>query len=99
MQQTTLTAATTTTHKVGVVIGLDLGDRWSRCCVLDDAGAVLEEDRLRSHAEGAAGEVRNSSLHAGRDRDGNALTLGEPIACERWPLCSGGQCPQAADDL
>jgi transposase len=33
------------------VIGLDLGDRWSRYCVLDSAGAILEEDRVRSSAE------------------------------------------------
>src|SRR6266576_501433 len=31
-----------------VVIGLDLGDRWSRYCVLDNAGVVLEENRVRS---------------------------------------------------
>jgi transposase len=33
------------------VIGLDLGDKWSRYCVLDCAGAILEEDRVRSSAE------------------------------------------------
>ena len=31
-----------------MVIGLDLGDRWSRYCMLDNAGAVLEENRVRS---------------------------------------------------
>jgi transposase len=34
-----------------VVIGLDLGDKWSRYCVLDSAGVILEEDRVRSNAE------------------------------------------------
>jgi transposase len=33
------------------VIGLDLGDKWSRYCVLDSAGAIVEEDRVRSTAE------------------------------------------------
>ena len=33
------------------VIGLDLGDKWSRYCVLNEAGTVLEEDRVRSHSE------------------------------------------------
>jgi transposase len=33
------------------VIGLDLGDKWSRYCVLDCAGVILEEDRVRSSAE------------------------------------------------
>ena len=27
------------------VIGIDLGDRWSRYCVLDAAGTVVEEDQ------------------------------------------------------
>ena len=29
-------------------IGIDLGDRWSRYCVLDGAGAIIEEDRVRT---------------------------------------------------
>jgi predicted NBD/HSP70 family sugar kinase len=33
------------------VIGLDLGDKWSRYCVLDSAGVIVEEDRVRSSAE------------------------------------------------
>jgi transposase len=30
------------------VIGVDLGDRWSRYCVLDAEGTVVEEDRVRT---------------------------------------------------
>jgi hypothetical protein len=30
------------------VIGIDLGDRWSRYCVLDQAGMVVQEDRVRT---------------------------------------------------
>jgi len=33
------------------VIGIDLGDLWSRFCVLDQAGAVIDEDRIRTTAE------------------------------------------------
>ena len=33
------------------VIGLDLGDKWSRYCVLDSVGVMLEEDPVRSNAE------------------------------------------------
>src|ERR1700728_4069240 len=33
------------------VIGLDLGDKWSRYCVLDHRGVILEEDRVRTGAE------------------------------------------------
>jgi transposase len=34
------------------VIGVDLGDKWSRYCALDKAGTVLREDRVRTTAEG-----------------------------------------------
>jgi transposase len=51
MQRTTEAGAGARTCTRGVVIGLDLGDRWSRYCVLDEAGAVLEEDRVRSRPE------------------------------------------------
>ena len=30
----------------GLTVGVDLGDRWSRYCVLDDQGQVLEEDTI-----------------------------------------------------
>ena len=32
-----------------LTIGVDLGDRWSRYCVLDQAGTVIEEDRVRTN--------------------------------------------------
>jgi transposase len=33
-------------------IGVDLGDRWSRYCVLDRDGTIIKEDRVRTSAEG-----------------------------------------------
>jgi transposase len=36
-------------HKL--TIGLDLGDRWSNCCVLDEGGEVLLEPRLPTTPE------------------------------------------------
>jgi transposase len=32
-------------------IGLDLGDRWSRYCMIDCRGVVVKEDRVRTSAE------------------------------------------------
>jgi hypothetical protein len=29
-----------------LTIGLDLGDRWSSCCVMDEAGQVILEQKL-----------------------------------------------------
>jgi transposase len=36
-------------HKL--TIGLDLGDRWSNLCVLDEAGEVLLEQKLAATPE------------------------------------------------
>ena len=55
MQQGTQIAPTTTSFPTGVVIGLDLGDRWSRFCMLDNTGTVVREDRVRSTGQ-ALGE-------------------------------------------
>ena len=37
-------------QSTGNTIGVDLGDRWSRYCVLDESGTVLEEGRVRTSA-------------------------------------------------
>jgi len=36
------------------VIGIDLGDRWSRYCVVNQGGAVVEEDRVRTTPDAVA---------------------------------------------
>jgi predicted NBD/HSP70 family sugar kinase len=41
------------------VIGIDLGDRWSRCCVLDQVGKIIEEDRVRTTAEALAAKFED----------------------------------------
>src|ERR1700735_3946253 len=35
----------------GNTIGIDLGDHWSRYCVLDTSGSIGEEDRVRTTAD------------------------------------------------
>ena len=32
--------------ETGLTVGVDLGDRWSRYCVLDEHGQILEEDTV-----------------------------------------------------
>ncbi len=39
-------------HHSNLTIWIDLGDRWSRYCVLDQTGAVIEEDRVRTNEAG-----------------------------------------------
>ena len=35
-----------TRDQSGLTVGVDLGDRWSKYCVLDEQGQVLEEDTV-----------------------------------------------------
>ena len=35
-----------------LTIGLDLGDRWSFYCVLDEAGKIILEQKVQTTAEG-----------------------------------------------
>jgi hypothetical protein len=99
MQQKTQATPRATTYFNGVVIGLDLGDRWSRYCVLDSARAILEEDRVRTSAESLRerfGQMASTRIVI----ETGALTpWSEPGVRRRLPLCGGGQRAQAADDL
>ena len=52
----------------GSTVGLDLGDRWSRYCVLDGKGTVIEEDRVRTSAEALEQRLRPHVLPHGRNR-------------------------------
>jgi transposase len=64
MQQNLQAIASAVTFPNNMVIGLDLGDRWSRYCMLDNAGSVEEEDRVRSTDQ--ALEARFGTLPAMR---------------------------------
>jgi len=53
MKHTTVSVSSTSRHP-REVIGIDLGDRWSRYCVLDQAGKVTEKDRIRTTPQALA---------------------------------------------
>lgn len=44
-------SATAPQPHAGNTIGMDLGDHWSRYCVLEASGAIVEEDRVRTTAD------------------------------------------------
>jgi transposase len=43
-------------ESTGNTVGLDLGDRWSRYCVLDSNGTITKEDRVRTTVKGFQGQ-------------------------------------------
>jgi hypothetical protein len=56
--------------------GLDLGDKYSYLCLIDQQSAeVIEEGRLRTTPEALGLRLRAAS-YAHSDRGGNTLTLG-----------------------
>ncbi len=63
-----------------LTVGLDLGDRNSWYCVLDEAGQIQLELRVRTHAK-ALREVFGE-MPRSRDRAGNrdAFALDQPLA-------------------
>ena len=64
----------------GLTVGVDLGDRWSRYCVLDEHGQILEEDTIATTARALRKRFSDlNSLSCG-DRGRNALAVGPASA-------------------
>src|SRR5882724_9573523 len=80
-------------------VGVDLGDRWSRYCVLDRDGTIIEEDRVRTSAEGL--ERRFGCTPGTRIvlEAGTHSPLGKPPARKLWARSSRSQRAQGSDDL
>jgi hypothetical protein len=61
--------------------GLDLGDRYSQVCVLDEDGLVVEESRIRTTEAGVREYFgARGQLRVAVEGGGDALAVGEPIA-------------------
>ena len=61
-----------------LTIGLDLGDRTSHYCMLDEAGEVILENKLADDAERNRASVQQDSAQSDRTRNRNAFPLGQP---------------------
>src|SRR6266702_2178790 len=96
--------STATAHAIRKVesqrltIGLDLGDRSSWYCVLDETGEVLLEQKLSTIPKTMRevfGEMPRSRI-AFEDQD--AFTLGEPVVERIEARSDRGACAQSAFD-
>ena len=63
-----------------LTIGLDLGDRFSSYCVLDEGGKILLEQKLPTTPEAIERTLWKDAAESHSDGDGNAFSLGEPTA-------------------
>lgn len=60
-----------------LTIGLDLGDRSSCYCVLDENGEIIREQKIPTTGRNAA-SIREDGSESHSDGDRNAFSLGEP---------------------
>ena len=65
-------------------IGIDLGDRWSRYCVLDGAGGSLKKTVCVPARKRSGNGSASALSDADRDRDRNTLALGKPASWRAW---------------
>jgi hypothetical protein len=63
-----------------LTIGLDLGDRSSFYCVLDDTGDVLLERRVSTTPKAIQEIFQSDTSEPYRTGDRNAFTVGKPVA-------------------
>ena len=63
-----------------LTIGLDLGDRNSWYCVLDKAGQIRLEQRVRTNAKALQEVFGAMPRKPDRTGDRNAFAMGQPLA-------------------
>ena len=63
-----------------LTIGLDLGDRNSWYCVVDEAGQIQLEQRVRTNCESIAGSLRRNATQSDRAGNRDAFALDQSLA-------------------
>ena len=63
-----------------LTIGLDLGDRWSFYCVLEEAGKVILEQKVPTTTEGMKQTFAKIPGESDRTGDRHTFSLGKPAA-------------------
>ncbi len=86
-------------HKM--TAGLDLGDKYSYLCLIDQqSGEIMEEGRLRTTPEALRRRFASERpMRIASHRGWHPLALGEQGARGVWPRGAGGQCPQTEAHL
>ena len=81
-----------------LTIGLDLGDRSSWYCVLDEAGEVLLEQKLGTTPKAMKEVFGRDAAQPDCVGDGNAFAVGEPGVERVGTRSDRGACAQRAPD-
>jgi hypothetical protein len=67
-----------------VTIGMDLGDKTSRYCLLSDEGEISSGRSGGDYQSWDDGDVRAYGAGPDRDRSRDPFSMGEPPAGESW---------------
>ena len=70
--------------KPAQVVGLDLGDRYSRYCVLSGTGEVDRRGADADHCSGNGETLRQRAADADCAGRGHPLSLGKPVVEKLW---------------
>jgi len=81
-----------------LTIGLDLGDRSSWYCLLDEVGEVLQEQKLSTTPKAMREVFGGHAALPHRVGNGDALAVGEPGVERSGARSDRGACPQRALD-
>ena len=63
-----------------LTVGLDLGDRNSWYCVLDESGQIQQEQRVRTNGESVARSVWRDAAQPDRSGNRDAFALDQSLA-------------------
>ena len=81
-----------------LTIGLDLGDRSSWYCVLDEAGSNCLGAETQHDSESHEGSIRRDAAQPDCVGNGNAFAMGEPGTERVGARSDRGACAQCAAD-
>jgi len=82
-----------------IFVGLDLGDKASKICILDEAGEVVEESRIPTTPTGLKRKFSCLPRCRGSDGGRDPFALGQSAAERDGARGAGCECAEVAIDL
>ena len=79
-----------------LTIGLDLGDRWSYYCVLNEGGHAVIESKVTTSPNAMEGVLGGMQSDSAGNRD--AFAVGKSAVEQAWARSDRGTCSQCALD-
>jgi hypothetical protein len=82
--------------KVGITIGIDLGDIWSHYCTLNEDGEVVDRGRFRTNPSGVDKRFRDlGSARVAMEAGTHSIWVSEQIRerCDVTVFCAASRSP------